>query len=798
MKLTRIKLGSFRQFREADIQIGEGVTAIIGPNGAGKTTLLEAISWALYGEQRSVKETLRRLWAEPSEPTFVEIEFELAGSSFGLRRDLRTATLELKGEGGRVAATGLKPVTAEIERRLGLNYEQFKNSFCAEQKSLGFLQFRQSGRQQEEIARMLGFDRLRVAASTARERSRALRDRREGMQRLLDSEATREEEMKLAEENLRQTRSHLARIETNVAQAESKVSSAEPKRELAMEWRELTHAAEAQKKVGARLKQELASLDAEKQKLTSDFDKMQNLQPAAKRYEQLEKERSQLAQAQSRWARFTEARARRDQAEARAAEIEKQIDLLPLSDLAAHETAAMDAKASHENLRTELLTAQSEWQKRRSEAEQTVTRIETERSSLESELAKIQEKLKLGICPTCGQDLKGKTVPRAKELAHAISANQEALERAKAAVSVLDPEPANLLDLRQKEAAMSEELAAAEERREKARIAKSLHDEKLRELELARQMAANLRAKLGDGLVEFDEARFNEVTSELEKLAPDWKAFVSLGDPRGRLEQCIAKEQETRQAFDKERLEHAAATKRLNEIGLTQEAASELINQFDTAVNALNLLRQELAVARARIEAETTNTQRAQERLAELHAAMAEAKEVETQGELYQVVAKSLTELRDCLNSTARPKLSEYASEFLANLTSNRYSRVELDEKYSPVLFDEDQRKQVISGGEDDVVALSLRLALSRMIQEQAGHPLSLLILDEVFGSLDPDRRRNLLEQLDGLRDMFSQILLVSHIEEINEAADHCVTILYDPAKHESAVFETAALSSPL
>src|SRR5438552_6046704 len=50
--------------------------------------------------------------------------------------------------------------------------------------------------------------------------------------------------------------------------------------------------------------------------------------------------------------------------------------------------------------------------------------------------------------------------------------------------------------------------------------------------------------------------------------------------------------------------------------------------------------------------------------------------------------------------------------------------------------------KPVLSGGEEDLANLVLRLAISQMIAERAGQNFSLLILDEVFGSLDEARDR--------------------------------------------------------
>ena len=94
----------------------------------------------------------------------------------------------------------------------------------------------------------------------------------------------------------------------------------------------------------------------------------------------------------------------------------------------------------------------------------------------------------------------------------------------------------------------------------------------------------------------------------------------------------------------------------------------------------------------------------------------------------------------------------------------------------------------MISGGEEDVVALALRLALSELIQERSGQPMSLLILDEVFGSLDADRRQSVLERLIGLKGRFRQIFVISHIEEINQIADQCIYLQRDETTRATTI----------
>ncbi|MDP9385407.1 MAG: AAA family ATPase, partial [Actinomycetota bacterium] len=49
MRVTRLKLRSFRSYAAADVRLGPGVTVVSGRNGAGKTNLLEAIYFACTG-----------------------------------------------------------------------------------------------------------------------------------------------------------------------------------------------------------------------------------------------------------------------------------------------------------------------------------------------------------------------------------------------------------------------------------------------------------------------------------------------------------------------------------------------------------------------------------------------------------------------------------------------------------------------------------------------------------------------------------------------------------------------------
>ena len=114
-----------------------------------------------------------------------------------------------------------------------------------------------------------------------------------------------------------------------------------------------------------------------------------------------------------------------------------------------------------------------------------------------------------------------------------------------------------------------------------------------------------------------------------------------------------------------------------------------------------------------------------------------------------------------------------------------------LDDSYNLTVIEDGAPKHVISGGEQDVANLCLRLAISQMIAERAGQSFSLLILDEVFGSLDESRRQNVVELLRGLGDRFEQVILITHIEQVREGVDRVINVRYDEESGCSVVTQS-------
>ena len=134
LKLTLSAFGPYAAETTLPLeQLGRGgLYLVTGDTGAGKTTLFDAITYALYDHSSGgVREgaMLRSKYADPKTPTFVELEFEVNGQRYAVRRNpeyLRPkADATLTYADGRPPITKAKEVTAAVIDIIGFDYSQF-------------------------------------------------------------------------------------------------------------------------------------------------------------------------------------------------------------------------------------------------------------------------------------------------------------------------------------------------------------------------------------------------------------------------------------------------------------------------------------------------------------------------------------------------------------------------------------------------------------------------------------------------------------------------------------------------
>lgn len=311
-----------------------------------------------------------------------------------------------------------------------------------------------------------------------------------------------------------------------------------------------------------------------------------------------------------------------------------------------------------------------------------------------------------------------------------------------------------------------------------------------RELQQTQKRLAELQQRLSNLPTDYDAERHHALRQQAEQLQPLYEEALQLLPiirQRDELRQQIetAKTELNEKSTQLEQVET-----QIQQLGYSEAVYLQASHAHQEAEQRVNTLERSLAARRAEYEERLKLRDLLKTQLEQIAQLQQQLREKERELMLHQTLRKALQDFRTELNTRLRPMLASIATEFLSALTNGRYTELDIDEEYRFTVIDEGHRKAVISGGEEDIVNLSLRLALARLITERAGQPLSLLILDEVFASLDAERRQNVMELLNNLRNWFDQILVISHFEEINEAADRCLRVRRNPQTRASELVE--------
>ncbi|MGL5328656.1 MAG: SbcC/MukB-like Walker B domain-containing protein [Peptostreptococcaceae bacterium] len=144
IKLTISAFGPYANKQIIDFEElkGRNIFVISGKTGAGKTTIFDAISYALYGEasgESRETDSLRSHFAEEDVETYIELDFDLRGERYTVKRVPRQKKKKVRGDGyteknadatldlpnGKIL-TSVNKVNKKVEELLGINRDQFK------------------------------------------------------------------------------------------------------------------------------------------------------------------------------------------------------------------------------------------------------------------------------------------------------------------------------------------------------------------------------------------------------------------------------------------------------------------------------------------------------------------------------------------------------------------------------------------------------------------------------------------------------------------------------------------------
>ncbi len=123
-----------------------------------------------------------------------------------------------------------------------------------------------------------------------------------------------------------------------------------------------------------------------------------------------------------------------------------------------------------------------------------------------------------------------------------------------------------------------------------------------------------------------------------------------------------------------------------------------------------------------------------------------------------------------------KPKIEFLASNYFSVATNNKYAEITLDSEYRIKI--DGKNIDLYSGWEQDLANLCLRIALWQNLNiTNSWNLINFLILDEVLWSQDKIRQENILKSLKKLENKFSQIILISHIEDLKDIWDNLIEV---------------------
>lgn len=801
MRLLSLRLQNFRQHADTRIAFDRGLTGIIGPNGSGKSTLLEAIAWALYGNPaaRGTRDGIRFSRAAPRASVKVELEFELAGHRYRVMRGLTNAEVYLDAGETPIANT-ITGATELLQRRLGMTRAEFFHTYFTGQKELDVMAALGAAERARFLSRVLGYDRISGAQEFARERRRSLLAEINGLKQGMPDPDAIWRAVSEAESRVAVARTRAAEADVTQQTAAQKLALLEPRwqdaqaqrdrrQQLVSELRVAESEAMSFARDAERLERELDAMTQAHQELLPLREQIAALAPVRESLLVLE----QLAAADARRQALME---RVNAYAQEQAAYDERITRLESAPALEKETTAQlqvmrNALADAERALEEERTA---WTRDRQEAETRLEALRTQYTDLSAQRDTLEGLGEESPCPTCGRPLGASFVTVLEQL-------QEQIETVRV--------DGNYYRQRVEQLAV---VPAGIETREATRRTLQ-HDVGLADRRLARIQAALAEAAtLGEQRTLLAN-RLNDATAQLALLPAGYDAaqHAALRADAARLQELETRVARVSGLVDRElaskservRVVAARDAARARMMSLEEQCAA--LGMDEGAYAAVRLAYEEASAEARRAELEAVSAVGEAERA---RAALDTAEQgrrdlarlqgtldtLEAEKKLHDELDRALTDLRTDLNFQLRPELSDIASRFLDELTDGRYTQLEFDEEYRLIVMEEGLPKPVISGGEEDLCNLVLRLAISQMIAERAGQAFSLLILDEIFGSLDETRRANVVELLRKLNDRFEQVIVITHIEQVREGLDRLMLVRFDETKGCSVVTTGAAL----
>ena len=780
MILHELHLENFRRFQKISLEFPENVLGIIGRNGAGKTTLLEAIAWALYGSRaaRTEKQLIKRQQADVKDPCRVELIFEIGGNNYKVIRTMRGANAAI--EAALYHANQLEPIAVkergvnqEIINLLGLDQRSFDVSIFAKQKELAALSSLTDERRNKTISSLLNLEAIDLARQKTR--SDALEKRKfiEGAQanqinieELQEQLSTQLIKQQQAESELEKQQIEEKRLALEREKSRSNFEEESKRRDL---FQKFSHDLNLVHSRLQQLHQNKTQTEDERKRILKEKEQLTLLLPVRKKHLELQKKKETL-EAQRR--RTIELKGKREHADSlhkqivtQQNEIEQlQKKLILLQDLSSQEEALT------KRLRDTRVDVRKYREQERSK-QADMEGIKTRGVEWKERLQEVQKIGSDSACPVCTRPLKehyDSVVGHFELLLSGLREDYRKLGQEKKYIEdKLQGFEKNEHDLQKQK----EQLSAQKEELRQIQQQLTGHQNRIGIQQEQWQQVQNEIDKIGE--VSFDQASYDVMRPELKGIEQQVQELTHL---EGRVANLPRTEKQIHdfieqiKIFEKQKQEKEQLIENLQ---FREEVFEDYKRGHDEANAAHSWCQKKVGEAQAALASSQTEVKNLDQTIQQVQKRAAVVAQTRKELILLDSLQEHFKDFRAAMSGRLRPLIERRASEILQMATSNRYSLVELDESYNMFLYDNNKRFELkrFSGGEQDLLNLCLRVAISQVIAQRSGRPpLQFIVLDEIFGSQDEERKMLLLSTLRNFSNYFRQIFLITHEESIKES----------------------------
>lgn len=786
IELVSVELTNFRSFTHAHFQpaaIGEGLTAIVGDNGSGKTSIVTALLWCLYGTTPNgvTVKSLRK--QNTDEPVIVTVTFHHNNQTVTVERSLRgnqdktVARITVDGQ----AQTEISSRTATnwIVKRTGLNAESFTSAFVVQQKELDSLVKARPAERRKTVERLAGIERMSQAITLAKEENKT-------RQTVLSTHTP--STINTTANNA--TITELTKQNTELTKQKTLLTEQKTEHET-----QLAHITETLKKVRTATQQrtdlthQIAMLDT---KIASEHTMC----------------------------------AQHDRIIENAKKLSENHTLRSVETVEEGQIFLAEQLSEQEQLAKKIVAATE----RHNTLAETVTRTETQLAQKTQQnetlqLKNLQLTKQISDLPPLEETRTTRTTltrhiqelnEQAAVTKNNITIDEDALELMKQHTHDTDPScPTCLNPIKNyKEVIQKFETKLTQEREELATIEEKIAHRKTKLTETEKLLTATetlyekqreISYRIGSNDIEMLDIT-TLLAEQSDKYDTSAETLHQLTTKHPNLTETINTtktelEHITETLYATEEAHQAQTKKQHNLTTITQletqkKHLTDQLNQLDqtdTATYQTENLETETENLRNRITETTntintiattilTNTTTITQLENDNHHHQQQQKifeKAQLDAETSATTVATLEAFRKDRLARLTPELSEITTDLLTEMTNGKYVLVEFDDDFTPyVTTDTGETRPVtwLSGGEESLVALSLRIAIGEILA--GGRNGNLLILDEVLTAQDRTRRNATLTAIRGLD---RQTIVVNHIEESTDVVDKITYVTQAP-----------------